>query len=131
MSRNTDLMLLRCWKNQLTALDVSRNTALTLLYCYENQLTALDVSRNTALTLLNCVDNQLTALDVSRNTALTELHCRNNQLIADTLNALFSGLPAQPYGTILIEKNPGSSTCNRSIATEKGWIFKDYDSENK
>ncbi|MDR2465980.1 MAG: Ig-like domain-containing protein [Prevotellaceae bacterium] len=82
VSKNTELMRLRCDGNQLTALDVSKNTALTQLYCYDNQLTALDVSKNTALTALSCHNNQLTALDVSKNTALTGLGCSYNQLTA-------------------------------------------------
>ena len=76
----TALKKLKCFKNQLTSLDVSKNTALTYLDCYSNQLTSLDVSKNTALTGLYCSNNQLTELDVSKNTALTELNCSNNQL---------------------------------------------------
>jgi hypothetical protein len=56
---------------------------------------------------------------VSRNTALTELKCTDNQLTATALNALFSGLPACK-GEIYIGNNPGSSTCDRSLAA-KGW----------
>jgi hypothetical protein len=125
VSLNTALTKLSCGSNQLTALDVSRNMALMELTCADNQLTALDVCRNTALTVLWCNNNQLTALDVSKNTALTELWCNSNQLTTEALNALFSGLPAPSDGTILIGENPGSSTCNRSIATEKGWTFEE------
>ena len=38
-------------------------TALTMLRCYNNQLTALDVSNNTKLTELSCSINPLTSLD--------------------------------------------------------------------
>ena len=76
----TALTELRCYNNQLTALDVSKNTELTNLYCYKNQLTELDMSGCTALTELNCYGNQLTELDVSKNTALTNLYCYKNQL---------------------------------------------------
>ena len=78
----TALTSLRCWCNNLTALDVSKNTALTELWCDANPLTALDVSKNTALTALQCNNNQLTALDVSKNTTLTGLSCDDNQLSA-------------------------------------------------
>jgi Leucine-rich repeat (LRR) protein len=124
VSRNPDLTVLNCGHNHLTALDVSRNTGLTKLECYDNRLTALDVSRNTALTELECGYNHLTALDVSRNTALTRLNCRNNQLTAEALNALFADLPAHS-GSIRIKDNPGSNACDRSLATDKGWIFED------
>ncbi|MBR6962294.1 MAG: leucine-rich repeat protein [Prevotella sp.] len=76
----TALTELDCYKNQLTALDMSQNTALEELFCDFNQLTSLDVSKNTALTRLYCDGNQLTSLDVSKNTALENLHCHSNQL---------------------------------------------------
>ena len=80
VSKNTALTYLDCDYNQLTALDVSKNVALTKLHCWGNSLTKLDVSKNTALTSLDCGANQLTTLDVSKNTALTYLDCRSNQL---------------------------------------------------
>ena len=93
ISHFTALKSLKCFNNQLTALDVSKNTALTYLDCRSNQLTALDVSKNTALTYLDCGNNQLTSLDVSKNTALTDLACRNNQLTSlDISNTDMSGL---------------------------------------
>jgi Leucine-rich repeat (LRR) protein len=125
VSRNTELITLACYRNQLTALDVSSNTKLTDLYCYNNQLTALDVSRNTELTDLRCSNNQLTALDVSRNTKLTWLDCYGNQLTATALNDLFTSLPTVQAGEIDIRNNPGAATCDRSIATAKGWSFVD------
>ena len=82
VSKNTALTYLDCRSNQLTALDVSKNVALTKLHCWGNSLTKLDVSKNTALTSLDCGANQLTTLDVSKNTALTYLDCRSNQLTA-------------------------------------------------
>ena len=82
VSKNTALTYLDCDYNQLTALDVSKNVALTKLHCWGNSLTKLDVSKNTALTSLDCGANQLTTLDVSKNTALTYLDCRSSQLTA-------------------------------------------------
>ena len=82
VSKNTALTYLDCDYNQLTTLDVSKNVALTKLHCWGNSLTKLDVSKNTALTSLDCGANQLTTLDVSKNTALTYLDCRSSQLTA-------------------------------------------------
>ena len=82
VSNNTALTRLDCFYNQLTSLDLSKNTALTYLSCYNNQLTSLDVSNNTALTYLSCYLNLLTSLDVSNNTALTSLDCNRNLLTA-------------------------------------------------
>jgi hypothetical protein len=52
------------------------------------------------------------------------LFCGDNQFNADALNALFSGLSTQSDRYIWIEDNPGRFTCDRSLATEKGWTFK-------
>ena len=76
----TALEELRCYRNQLTSLDVSQNIALDSLYCDNNQLTSLDVSSNTALKYLHFSDNQLTSVDLSKNTALKQLGCENNSL---------------------------------------------------
>jgi hypothetical protein len=125
VSKNTALTALYCGSNQLTALNVSKNTALSMLWCESNQLVALDVSKT--LTRLNCPYNQLTALDLSKNTALSMLWCHNNQLNAGALNTLFGTLHGNTIPNqskeINISGNPGESTCDKSIATNKGWIF--------
>ena len=71
---------LRCYRNQMTSLDVSKNTVLEHLDCEANQLISLDVSKNTVLKFLHCFKNQLTSLDVSKNTHLEQLWCGKNQL---------------------------------------------------
>jgi hypothetical protein len=55
-------------------------TSLLMLKCYSNPLTSIDVSNNIYLTDLRCQSNQLTSLDVSNDTTLKELHCQDNQL---------------------------------------------------
>ncbi|WP_455430391.1 hypothetical protein, partial [Porphyromonas canoris] len=138
---------LLCIANSLTSLDVSKNTALTELGCPYNSLTSLDVSKNTALTVLYCGYNSLTSLDVSKNTALRRFSCGNNpnlsslkisssinddlwvngcKLSAETLNEIFRTLPdvkGQTEGVkeLYIRDNPGTYTCNKKIAKDKGW----------
>jgi hypothetical protein len=51
------------------------------------------------------------------------LRCSWNQLTAAALNALFTSLPTVQSGIIYISANPGTDTCDRSIATNKGWRF--------
>ena len=80
LSKNTKLTYLGCGNNQLTVLDVSNNTALIELECDNNQLTSLDLSKSTALTGLSCTKNQISSLDVSKNTALTYINCYSNQM---------------------------------------------------
>ncbi len=122
VSKNTALTYLECENNNnLTSLNVSGCTALTSLLCRENNLTSLDVSGCTALTVLWCVDNVLTSLDVSGCTALTSLDCRNNNLTSAALNQIFKDLPQVTSQTISIYGNPGTETCDKSIAENKGW----------
>jgi hypothetical protein len=51
------------------------------------------------------------------------LYCRNNRLSATALNEIFAALPTRlgSVGYMRISGNPGASTCNRSIAENKGW----------
>ena len=121
VSKNTALTELNCSGNNLTSLDVSKNTALTDLFCRENNLTSLNVSGCTALTELDCYDNNLTSLNVSGCTALTDLSCGRNNLTSAALNQIFRDLPQVTSGTIYMNSNPGTETCDKSIAKNKGW----------
>jgi Leucine-rich repeat (LRR) protein len=116
---------LQSYNNPVTDIDVSNNPALTYLNCSYNLLTSLDVSNNTMLNSLDCSNNQLTSLDMSNNTVLNNLNCSNNQLSTEALNALFTSLHNfyvyGGYKWISIFNNPGTGTCNRNIATNKGW----------
>lgn len=126
-SRNSVLIELDCSHNQLTSLDVRRNTMLTDFICRYNQIASLDLSKNPALLLLLCTNNQLTSLDLSKNTALELLICNNNQLTISVLNTLFNTLNSNAeLKTIVINGNPGENDCDRSIATNKGWEFRDF-----
>ena len=124
VSKNTALIQLNCCHNQLKSLDV--NTALMELWCGGNQLTSLDVSKNIVLKELFCWDNQITKLDVSKNTALEDLDCSENKLEAAALNALFESLNSnEGVKNIDISDNPGTNSCDQSIATKKGWQVAD------
>jgi Leucine-rich repeat (LRR) protein len=113
-----------CRWQQLTALDVSNCPALTYLDCGQNPLSTLDVSGCTALTHLHCENNQLSALDISGCTALRYLYCDYNQLSADAFDRIFTDLPDRSgteKGSIPFWGNPGTDTCDRSIAAKKNW----------
>ena len=132
----TALTQLRCYDNQLTALDVSKNTKLTLLYCSDNQLTTLNVPKNTALVTLYCQNNKLTALDVSKNTALTQLWCYGNQIKGNNMLTLVNSLP-KVSGNFYVINTAGSNAQNViteaqvKIAKNKGWKVYDYNGGNK
>jgi hypothetical protein len=134
----TALTKLDCYNNKLTSLDVSKCTELTELNCRActlcpeiKKISSLNVSGCTKLTSLDCRGHELTSLDVSKCTALTYLNCSENQLNASALNSLFNSLPkgiswetewgSSRTSTISIYRNPGSSSCDISIAEKKGW----------
>ena len=115
------LEALYCNENQLTSLDVNGYTALVDLWCSSNKLESLNVSGCTSLSELTCGNNQLTSLDLSNCPALTYLECIDDQLTNTALNTVFEMLPSVTEGEIYVLRNPGSSTCNPSIAEAKGW----------
>ena len=122
VSKNTKLENLYCFSNELTSLDVSKNTALEGFGCSHNNLTSLDVSKNTALKDLSCSQNNLTSLDVSKNKELFALYLNHNKFSSSALNKIFTDLPKiTNWGEISIYVNPGTETCDKSIAEEKGW----------
>jgi len=125
VSKNTKLDFLDCSSNKLTSLDVSKNPDLETLYCSFNQLTSLDISNHPELRRLNCWDNRLTSLNVNNTESLYDIYSPDNQLSAEALNAVFRTLCNS--GTIYIGGNPGTKTCNRNIAEEKGWMVEEYD----
>jgi len=124
LKKNTALTKLYCGGN-LSSLDVSKNTALIDFFCRKNpSLLKLDLSKNNALIRLDCAQNGLKSLLISKNAELTHVDCGNNQLSTNALNALFGMLhsnitPSQKI--IYIGNNPGTDTCDQSIATNKGW----------
>ena len=128
---NIELEIFICSGNKLKELDVRNNISLEILSCSRNQLNELDVSNNNALRLLDCSENHLTNLDVSENTALITLYCGYNQFDDINLNALFGTLHSNNITyyndtkTIRIMNNPGTDTCDRSIAEIKGWTVLD------
>lgn len=120
----SDLVKINCWDNQLSYLDVSKCTALKQLACGRNSLTSLDVSKCSKLIRLNCDENALIALDVSKCMVLISLNCNNNQLSTSALNSLFKSLPKRnpdDEAVITCYNNSGFETCDKTIATRKGW----------
>ena len=134
---HTSIRVLDCSNNNLTSLDVSNNVGLDIIDCSNNQLTNLDLSNLIVLRKLDCSGNRLVSLAVgSGDGLLTLLNCQYNQLSADGLNNLFGmllrggdlqiiypsgGIFVVKGGAIYIYGNLGTDTCNRSIATNKGW----------
>lgn len=117
----TELKYLYLYNNHLDTLNANGSEKLIVLNCRANDLTSLDVSGCTALADLDCSANDLTSLDVSKCTKLTELDCSRNNLTSAALNQIFRDLPQVTYGQVHIYDNPGTETCDTSIAENKDW----------
>ena len=84
----TSLKYLYCYRNALTALNISGNTALEELYCFENANLSTITGLNdcTAITYIDCDDCAITDLSAVNNmTKLNRLYCRYNKLTTLTL----------------------------------------------
>ena len=102
---DAQLTHLKCWRNSLTALDVTNCPGLTHLYCEMNDLTTLDMTNCPKLIELSCgksyqvsvtymsnfldlagmyghKENSLTTLDLANCPELTRLSCQDHSLTA-------------------------------------------------
>jgi hypothetical protein len=91
------------------------------LSCEMNRIASLDIRENHELESVICNGNGLTSLHISwNNEDLRLIQSSSNRLSSEELDAIFENLPYS--GTITIYGNPGTSTCNASIARSKNWI---------
>jgi Leucine-rich repeat (LRR) protein len=142
----SSLITLILSSNQFTSFDTTGLSSLTTLNLYDNQLTSLDVTGLSSLTGLNLSNNQLTSFDGTGLSSLADLNLSNNQLTsidgggmelsynhygsgsdfqfnnlsATALNSFFSTL-GDAAGVLNVSNNPGSATCDPTIATAKGY----------
>lgn len=126
LSNNKILKSLHCTANEFGLPDLKNNPMLLYLDCYDSKLTTLDISHNPELIGLYCSYNELRSLDLKNNNKLNMLYIDNNQFDAMVLNSIMGDLPPiiGEDNHISISKNPGESACNKSIAENKGWVFK-------
>lgn len=120
---------------RMTNIDISKNKKLGALKCGGLSLTSLDITNNANLIVLDCSSNQLKSLDVSKNSSLKYLLVNDNQLEKDELETIFKALPifsltrmedSPPpiqYPVITIFGNPGATSCNTKLITDKRWVI--------
>ncbi|MGV8095270.1 MAG: hypothetical protein AB2L24_25735 [Mangrovibacterium sp.] len=134
LSENSSLEYVELSATGVSSLNLGENENLTNLYLDYNNITSLDVTLLKNLKFLNISYSGLTSLqlDENSNSMLTEVMVNNNNLSAEALDAIFTALPkpyflkskanlSTPVAVISFNGNPGSETCNPTIATEKGW----------
>jgi Leucine-rich repeat (LRR) protein len=120
------LVQLWCYNNKITSLDVNDCGALKKLWCYNNEIHTLEIENCFSLVDIDCCDNKLGNLDLTTSPLLQSLRCKNNMLLSAALNVMFESLHGNPIEigkSMFIDENPGAGSCNRSIATKKGWVF--------
>ncbi|MDD4142343.1 MAG: T9SS type A sorting domain-containing protein [Bacteroidales bacterium] len=122
-----DLMWLELEGNMIASIDVSRNRMLKKLYVEANSIEKLDARNLPNLERLYCRSNDMTSLLVDGCSNLELVYCEGNLLEACALDSLYMGLSETSSGkqlfleTIYVQGNPGQTTSNTTIATEKGW----------
>jgi hypothetical protein len=112
--------------NQLTSFSGAGLSSLTTLYINDNQLTSFSGAGLSSLTSLYLSSNQLTSID-GGGMELSYVYYyyygsdfQYNNLSASALNAFFTTL-GDAAGVLMVANNPGSATCDPSIATAKGY----------
>lgn len=85
LSKNTKLINLNLFDNEITHIDVSKNLNLDLIDLRQNALVEIDVRDNTNLTELRLSDNMLTEIDLASNNNIDTLLLENNEISDITL----------------------------------------------
>ena len=111
---------------------------LAILDVHSNNLSAIDLSNLNNLNYLSLYNNQLTSINLpvgftSSAGRIGSIDVSNNKLNAAALNNFFTNLGTYAGdrdvygvgGTIQYGGNPGTATCNPSIASAKGWQPRD------
>ena len=115
---------------------VEHFTSLIVLNCFGNQLTSLDVSNLTELTTLYCSSNELTSLDLSKNTKLKELNCALNKIKGTAMDELIKSLPPNTttefydFSVLAYDNTIDENVCTKeqaAAAKAKGWMPKFFD----
>lgn len=142
---------LRFTGQPITTVDLSECTTLIALYCGYNEGTqsvtglenltkletlnitgslsssTIDLSTNVLLKNITVTASNCETINIGNNPVLEAVVLTNNlSLNAAALNTLFAALP-QVTGTehtVTLSGNNGDSLCDKTIATQKGWIFK-------
>jgi len=143
MNHANKLETLECQNNNLSDLLFSNEAPIKQLLCGNNNLKTLNVSGLKKLVFLDCSFNSLETLIGLKDLDITiddidkkiqhsyldlknrrHININNNNFSKLTLNSILSELPNNEhnfYWVIRIKGNPGSDTCDKSIATNKGW----------
>ncbi|MBQ6774819.1 MAG: putative Ig domain-containing protein [Synergistaceae bacterium] len=109
LSQNKNLQYVHCMANNINALNVTGNENLLVLNAYANNLSALDLSHNSMLEILDVSYNRLAELDLSENINLEELNCAVNNLesinLADNISLIEADFASNDLTELDVSKN--------------------------
>ena len=131
---NTDLMkrLKRVYINgnlSNNVLDLTANDSVQRAFVDNSNLAEINLSNLKQVTLVNINKNaELKNLVLTDNVKLDSILLSQNSILdATALNKIFTSLPSTSDAkskVIILTGNAGDATCDRTIATQKGWVFK-------
>lgn len=122
LNKATNLEELTCCENQnMGSLSIDDCPRLETLICYTCDLSKLDLSGNKSLYKLVAYSNKISSINIDGCDFLGEIDLSQNDLSMVELDKLFFSLPEYEKGKITVIGNPGSLTCDKSIAEKKGW----------
>lgn len=127
-SNLTSLTSVTCANNdQLITMDIGGLTSLTTLFAHNNSnLTSLDLTGLSSLQRIYCVGSGLTSLRaVGVILTSDESSIAQNNLDSEALDQFYTDLATDSggTGTIDVTGNPGTSSDNPTIATDKGYTI--------
>jgi Leucine-rich repeat (LRR) protein len=120
------LSSLRLNGNSLTSIDISSTVLIDNLELKNTLLSSLNISTlKSTGAVVSCEPSPITSIDATGITVLN-MYMRNCSMSSSALNSFFTSLGNADAGAgysnlILIYGNPGTATCDTTIATAKGW----------
>ena len=133
----SSLTILGLYGNQLTSINLAGASSLQDFQASANQLTTFDATgwglnllsrldlAGNRLTRLLCPGSKLSYKTYASGFGYFGSSVSSNRLSASALNDFFTSLGANPQGNqgvLSVQQNPGSATCDPTIATAKNYI---------
>ncbi len=121
-----NLTHLRCYKNDISILDVSAVTSLIYLAVYINNISVLDISTLTLLEILDCSYNNISVLDFSTLTKIRMVWVSYNSMNQAMVDTVLCDINSHgtSNGLLRIQRNAAPSAAGIACRDElisRGW----------
>lgn len=109
-------------------LNLSRNDSLEVVSIHHANFSSIQFNHLKILSSIRLANlDKLESIVLAENPSLRTISLINNKTLdAVSLNTLFTSLPvaSNKESTIVLSGNKGDATCDKTIATRKGWIVR-------